>query len=88
MKAKIWHRKSTLDKVHQFFIVAENVWIWYYLGAHFGDRIKFRIYPFAPSMYWFDHKDKVRLLKEYNYNGAREIAEFMIKRIERILKKK
>ncbi len=82
MKASLYYRYSKLDKEHQFGLVADNVWIWFYLGQNMKG-IKFTLYPYQCS--W--HPDW-KLLKEYNYNGAHEIADWIARRIKSKLKSK
>lgn len=79
MTAELYYRRSKLDKVKQFAVVAENVWIWYYIGMNTGCiREKFWLYPYKPAD---SPAGNWRLLKKYEYNGAREIADWISKRI-------
>ena len=79
MEAKLYYRYSRMGKLHQFALITPHVWIWFYLGATLGER-KCIITPYLPSVKGY------RLVKHYKYNGCREIAEWIAKRIETKIK--
>jgi hypothetical protein len=64
-------------------VVADNNWIWFYLGENLKG-IKVTLYPYKPSTTIYG---EFKLVKEYNYNGCHEIADWISKRIKNKLKK-
>ncbi|GEM_PF-3444040 len=78
MIAELYYRYSKLDKQKQFALLANNVWIWFYLGENLKG-VKVNLYPYKFS-------SDFKLLKKYNYNGCHEIADWIAKRIRTKLK--
>lgn len=77
MTAELYYRYSKLDKRKEFALIADNVWIWFYLGENLKGT-KITLYPYVPVRTPCDFK----LLKNYNYNGCHEIANWIAKRIK------
>jgi hypothetical protein len=57
MKAKIAHRYSDLDKHHEYFVEADNVWTWFAMGKRLpASWDDVALYPYVPN--WLDLKIK------------------------------
>jgi hypothetical protein len=82
MRAELYYRYDKKHKLKEFALVADNNWIWFYLGENLKG-IKITLYPYKPSGTLFGD---FKLLKSYEYNGCHEIADWIAKRIKSKLK--
>lgn len=82
MKIELSHIYSKIDKRHEFGLVFQDVemmqvyirWVYYYLGAEFGEPKRVVLYPFAVG--------KNKPIRTYKfYNNAQRQAKLIINSI-------